>query len=187
VFLDTGRGVEKACSAIEEAASHGARPIAFPEAFVWDKKEKMMSRAPQTVLIAGGQILAAGEVLARAFFNDPLCVYTQPDLEARMSQFTWLFSQIIREGARQGGVYTNALIGRPDGVAVWVPPRAGGPTAEAAVGARWIRWGSVLGLKHVAVSPKRIAILSTSITSVWRAHTGTWRCSVFPPAVRARV
>jgi hypothetical protein len=38
VFLDTGRGVEKACSAIEEAAGHGARPIAFPEAFVWYKK-----------------------------------------------------------------------------------------------------------------------------------------------------
>jgi hypothetical protein len=35
-----------------------------------------MSRTPQSVLIAEEQILAAGEVLARAFFNDPLCVYT---------------------------------------------------------------------------------------------------------------
>jgi hypothetical protein len=57
----------------------------------------MMSSAPQSVLIAEEQILAAGEVLARAFFNDPLCVYTQPDLEARMSQFTWLFTQFVRE------------------------------------------------------------------------------------------
>src|SRR6516225_8489888 len=34
VFLDTGASVEKACSVIEEAARHGARLIAFPEAFL---------------------------------------------------------------------------------------------------------------------------------------------------------
>jgi aliphatic nitrilase len=34
VFLDTDRSVEKACSVIEEAACHGARLIAFPEAFL---------------------------------------------------------------------------------------------------------------------------------------------------------
>ena len=34
VFLDTDRSVEKARSVIEEAAGHGARLIAFPEAFV---------------------------------------------------------------------------------------------------------------------------------------------------------
>jgi nitrilase len=34
VFLDTDRSVDKACSVIEEAAAHGARLIAFPEAFV---------------------------------------------------------------------------------------------------------------------------------------------------------
>ena len=33
----------------------------------------------------------------------------------------------------QGGVYTNTLIDRPDGVAVWMPPQAGEPTAEVAV------------------------------------------------------
>jgi GNAT superfamily N-acetyltransferase len=93
----------------------------------------MMSRTPQSVLLAQEQILAAGEVLARAFFDDPLCVYTQPDLEARRSQFTWLFTQLVREGARQDGVYTNTRIDRPDGVAVWMPPQAAEPTAEVAV------------------------------------------------------
>jgi nitrilase len=34
VFLDTDRSVAKACSAIEEAADHGARLVAFPEAFL---------------------------------------------------------------------------------------------------------------------------------------------------------
>src|SRR5262249_47974275 len=52
----------------------------------------------------------------------------------RMSLFTWIFTQLVRGGAGRGGVYTNAPIGRPDGVAVWMPPRAGGPTAEAAGG-----------------------------------------------------
>jgi GNAT superfamily N-acetyltransferase len=92
-----------------------------------------MSRNPQSVPIADEQIPAAGQVLARAFFNDPLCVYTQPDPDARLSQFTWLFTQLVREGAMQGGVYTNTCIDQPDGVAVWVPPQAGEPTAEVAV------------------------------------------------------
>src|SRR5262249_2050790 len=34
VFLDTDRSVEKACSVIEEAAGHGDRLVAFPEAFL---------------------------------------------------------------------------------------------------------------------------------------------------------
>ena len=92
-----------------------------------------MSRTSQIVLIAEEQILAAGEALARAFFNDPLCVYTQRDHRARMYQFTWLFTQLVREGAAQDGVYTNTLGGQPDGVAVWMPPQAGKQTAEVAV------------------------------------------------------
>jgi GNAT superfamily N-acetyltransferase len=97
-------------------------------------KESTMSRTPQIALIAEEQILAAGEVLARAFFRDPLCVYTQPDLEARMSQFTWLFTQLVRKGAGQGAVYTKTLMDRPDGVAVWAPPHAVEPAAESAAG-----------------------------------------------------
>jgi aliphatic nitrilase len=34
VFLDTDQSVDKACSVIEEAASHGARLVAFPEVFL---------------------------------------------------------------------------------------------------------------------------------------------------------
>jgi GNAT superfamily N-acetyltransferase len=92
-----------------------------------------MSRTPQAVLIADDQIPSAGEVLAQAFFNDPLCVYTQPSREARMSQFTWLFTQLAREGALERGVYINARTDRPDGVAVWMPPQVGESTAEVAV------------------------------------------------------
>jgi hypothetical protein len=55
-----------------------------------------MIRIPQSVPIVDDQLPAAGEVLARAFFNDPLCVYTQPDREARMNQFIWLFTQLAQ-------------------------------------------------------------------------------------------
>lgn len=92
-----------------------------------------MSKIPQIVPIAEEQILAAGEVLARAFFNDPLCVYTQPDLDARRNQFTWFFTQFVREGVTQGGVYTNTPIDQPDGIAVWTPPQATEPAVELTV------------------------------------------------------
>ena len=80
--------------------------------------------------IADQQIPAAGDVLARALFSDPLCVYTQPDPAARLSQFGWLFSQLIREGARRQGSYVVTFVRRPHGVAVWTPPHAGAAAAR---------------------------------------------------------
>src|SRR5262249_3490872 len=92
-----------------------------------------MIRIPQSVPIGDGQIRAEGGVLARAFLNDPLCVYTQPDREARMNQFIWLFTQLAQEGAVQGGVYADTCTDRPDGVAIWMPPQANEPKAEVSV------------------------------------------------------
>ena len=83
----------------------------------------MINSALQISLIAEEQIPAAGEMLARAFFYDPLCVYAQPDPEARMSQFTWLFTELIRAGARQRSVYASTCVYRPNGIAVWMPPQ----------------------------------------------------------------
>jgi GNAT superfamily N-acetyltransferase len=93
-----------------------------------------MSGTHRIVRIAEGQIPAAGAVLARAFFNDPLCVYTQPDPEARTGPFAWLFAQVVRMGARQNGVYVSTQVGQPDGVTVWAPPQDREPTAEVTAG-----------------------------------------------------
>jgi GNAT superfamily N-acetyltransferase len=92
-----------------------------------------MSRIPQSILIAQDQIPAAGEVLARAFVNDPLCVYTQHDREVRLSQFSWLFTQLAQEAAVRDGVYVNTRSAPPDGVAVWMPPQTSEPRQEKAV------------------------------------------------------
>src|SRR3974390_158830 len=93
-----------------------------------------MNRTLQVSLITEEHIRAAGEMLARACSDAPLCVYPQPDPAARMSQFAWLFTQLIREGARQHGVYVSALDHQPHGVAVWAPPQAAAPTAPGAAG-----------------------------------------------------
>jgi GNAT superfamily N-acetyltransferase len=89
----------------------------------------MVSSTLQISLIADQQIPAAGEVLARAFFDDPLCVFTQPDPEARISQFTWLFTDLVRDAARQRSAYASARVNRANGIAVWAPPQVGDPAA----------------------------------------------------------
>jgi ribosomal protein S18 acetylase RimI-like enzyme len=85
----------------------------------------VMSTTHEIALIAAEQIPSAGEVLARAFIDDPLCVYTQPDPTARISEFGWLFTECVRQGATQSGVYPDIPAGTPSGVAIWSPPQLG--------------------------------------------------------------
>jgi aliphatic nitrilase len=70
VFLDTDRSVEKACSVIEEAAGHGARLIAFPEAFlpgypVWAALEAPIRTHELFKKLAASSALIDGPELAR--------------------------------------------------------------------------------------------------------------------------
>ena len=70
VFLDTDRSVEKACSVIEEAAGHGARLIAFPEAFlpgfpVWAALEAPIRTHELFKRLAASAVAIDGPELAR--------------------------------------------------------------------------------------------------------------------------
>jgi aliphatic nitrilase len=70
VFLDTGRSVEKACSVIEEAAGHGARLVAFPEAFlpgfpVWAALEAPIRTHELFKRLAASAVEVRGPELAR--------------------------------------------------------------------------------------------------------------------------
>src|SRR5215470_15984739 len=70
VFLDTGRSVEKACWVIEEAADHGARLIAFPEAFlpgfpVWAALEAPIRTHELFKTLAASAVAIDGPELAR--------------------------------------------------------------------------------------------------------------------------
>jgi aliphatic nitrilase len=70
VFLDTDRSVDKACSVIEEAAGHGARLIAFPEAFlpgfpVWAALEAPIRTHELFKRLAASAVMIDGPELAR--------------------------------------------------------------------------------------------------------------------------
>src|SRR5262249_7499503 len=70
VFLDTDRSVDKACSVIEEAAGHGARLIAFPEAFlpgfpVWAAVEAPIRTHELFKKLAASAVAIDGPELAR--------------------------------------------------------------------------------------------------------------------------
>ena len=70
VFLDTDGSVEKACSIIEEAAGHGARLIAFPEAFlsgfpVWAALEAPIRTHELFKRLAASAVRIDGPELAR--------------------------------------------------------------------------------------------------------------------------
>ena len=70
VFLNTSPSVDKACSVIEEAAGHGARLIAFPEAFlpgfpVWAALEAPIRTHELFKRLAASAVLIDGPELAR--------------------------------------------------------------------------------------------------------------------------
>jgi aliphatic nitrilase len=70
VFLDTARSVDKACSVISEAAGHGAKLIAFPEAFlpgfpVWAALEAPIRTHELFKALAASALEVDGPELAR--------------------------------------------------------------------------------------------------------------------------
>src|SRR5437868_742361 len=71
------------------------------------------------------QIRRASEVMARAFFRDPLYQYLIPD-EARRKRLLPSFQDItIRYALRYGEVYTTPSL---DGLACWLSPGHTTPT-----------------------------------------------------------
>src|SRR5215471_15275531 len=90
----------------------------------------MVMQAHRVSPVTEEQVPAAGEALAAAFVDDPLCVYTQPDIDARLSQFSWFFARLVRHGVKHGAAYCHSSHGRPDGVAVWQPPQAEDPPLD---------------------------------------------------------
>ena len=62
----------------------------------------------------------AGQVLARAFFDDPLSVYLLPDGAKRARLLPWMYERVVRYAAMYDGeVLTTPAV---DGVAAWLPP-----------------------------------------------------------------
>lgn len=65
-------------------------------------------------------IVAAGDVLAKALFDDGLARHMYPDERERRDLIPWHFRAAVRYGVLFGRTLTTA--GEPRGVAVWLPP-----------------------------------------------------------------
>jgi GNAT superfamily N-acetyltransferase len=97
----------------------------------------------EIVRLPESQIDLAGAAMARAFFDDPVSVYTYPDEAERRRLAPWHFSTFIRYAHSFGEVYTTN--GTPLGSAVWLPPGQAEIDPEFAHQAGLDRAAEVLG------------------------------------------
>lgn len=79
-----------------------------------------MDKETEIVRLPESQIQRAGEVMARAFYNDPLAVYMFPDPEQRARLLPLHFTPFIHYVHLFGEVLATG--GDLQGVAVWLPP-----------------------------------------------------------------
>jgi len=79
-----------------------------------------MTAQTEVVPLAAPQVEAVGEVLRKAFYDNPGPMYVQPDDAKRALQLTWFMTRATRYGHIYGEVYTTA--GKVEGAAIWLPP-----------------------------------------------------------------
>lgn len=73
------------------------------------------------VPLTPSQIRDAGDVLGRAFYDDPVVVWMLPDENKRAGAFPWAMRVAARYAFRYGRVDSSGNLG---GVALWLPPES---------------------------------------------------------------
>jgi len=89
-----------------------------------------MATTTEITRLAERQVEEAGEMLGRAFFDNPMAVYLLPDAATRIRPLTCMFGTSTRYGCLFGEVYTTT--GRIDGAAVWLTPESPPMSRETA-------------------------------------------------------
>jgi len=79
----------------------------------------MVADSDSLVRLQKSQIKPVGEMLARAFQDDPLSSYIIPDTFQRKNMLPYGFEFVVRLGVSYGEVYATSS--RLEGVAVWLP------------------------------------------------------------------
>jgi len=79
-----------------------------------------MTTLTDAIPLEEARISETGEILARAFFDDPMVVYLLPDDDHRRRALPAFFGAGARFGHLFGAVYTTP--GAVEGGAVWLPP-----------------------------------------------------------------
>lgn len=81
-----------------------------------------MPLTAETRPLADDDVTDAAAVLARAFLDDPLFIWIEPDEERRARILAWMMGIGSRYGTRFGEVHGTVDALR--GAAVWLPPGA---------------------------------------------------------------
>ncbi len=79
-----------------------------------------MSTTTEVVRLASSQIKEAGDVLARAFQDEPLWSWVLPSESKRQRVLPWFNAVRARCGRRYGEVHTTA--DKVEGAAIWISP-----------------------------------------------------------------
>ena len=79
-----------------------------------------MSTQNDTTMLTESQLDEVSNVLARAFFDDPMTVYIVPDEEKRRRHLPWFFRLAARYGHPYGESFTTPH--NVEGAAIWLPP-----------------------------------------------------------------
>src|SRR5262249_18559026 len=79
-----------------------------------------MAAAVEAIRLQEVQLAEAGEVLSRAFLDDPMFLYVEPDDARRLAFMPWFMMTGARYGHLFGRGYTTA--GKVEGNAVWLTP-----------------------------------------------------------------
>jgi GNAT superfamily N-acetyltransferase len=90
----------------------------------------MTARPDSVVCLANPQTEQLVQVMSRAFFNDPMFLYTLPDEKTRPDKLRWFFRMLIRYGKHYGEVLTTPTA---DGGAIWIRPENASFTASQMV------------------------------------------------------
>ena len=101
-------------------------------------------REPEIIRLREHDFPVAAAVLSRAFYHDPLQVYTLPDPAEREERSPALFAAALRYGLLFGEVLTAAGA-QPSGVAIWIGPEAWDITPERAAAAGFDQLPHTLG------------------------------------------
>lgn len=88
------------------------------------------------------RVRQAGDVLARAFHEDPLMQYALPDPRTRAKAMPGPFRSLVRFALREGLAYTTP---GGEGAALWVAPGNYPPRTGPALRAGFPLWGLHLG------------------------------------------
>jgi GNAT superfamily N-acetyltransferase len=102
-----------------------------------------MASTGESVRLSREQLPAAGEVLGRAFLDDPWLAYVLPDPGHRAGALPALFSGAAAYGERFGAAWTTAE--GVAGAAIWLPPGSGAVTPERPAQAGWAAAAARLG------------------------------------------